>query len=80
MAAEEHGIKIPDDIAIFGNDDLEFSKILVPKLTTTFQPKRKAGKIAARLLLNKINDLYSGPRRIEMRPAITIRQSVKRIR
>jgi len=40
MAAEEHGIKIPDDIAIFGNDDLEFSKILVPKLTTTFQPKR----------------------------------------
>lgn len=80
MAAEELSMKIPDDISIFGNDDLDFSKILVPKLTTTFQPKRRAGKIAARLLLNKINDLYSGPRRIEMRPTITIRQSVKRIR
>ena len=80
MAAEELGMKIPDDISIFGNDDLDFSKTLVPKLTTTFQPKRKAGKIAARLLLNKINDLYSSPKRIEMRPSITIRQSVKSIR
>ena len=80
MAAEELGMKIPDDISIFGNDDLDFSKTLVPRLTTTFQPKRKAGKIAARLLLNKINGLYSAPRRIEMRPAITIRQSVKHIR
>ena len=80
IAAEELGMKIPDDISIFGNDDLDFSKILVPRLTTTFQPKRKAGKIAARLLLNKINGLYSAPRRIEMRPAITIRQSVKHIR
>ena len=80
IAAEELGMKIPDDISIFGNDDLDFSKTLVPKLTTTFQPKRKAGKIAARLLLNKINDLYSSPKRIEMRPSITIRQSVKRIR
>ena len=79
MAAEERAVRIPDDISIFGNDDLDFSKILVPKLTTTFQPKRKAGKIAARLLLNKINDLYSSPKRIEMRPAITIRQSEKRI-
>lgn len=79
MAAEELNVKIPDDISVFGNDDLDFSKILGPKLTTTFQPKRRAGKIAARLLLNKINNLYSTPKRIEMRPSITIRQSVKYI-
>ncbi len=79
IAAKKSGVNIPDDISIFGNDDLDFSKILVPGLTTTFQPKRKAGKIAARLLLNKINGLYSAPKRIEMRPRITIRQSVKRI-
>ena len=77
MAAEQLNIRIPDDVAIFGNDDLEFSKILVPGLTTTFQPKRKAGKIASRLLLNKINNRYSSPKHIEMNTRIIIRESVK---
>ena len=78
-AAEESGIDIPDELSIFGNDDLDFSRVLNPGLTTTFQPKKQAGRIAARLLLNKINDIYSSPRRIVMKPRIIIRGSVKGI-
>jgi len=75
-AAGESGIEIPGDISVFGNDDLDFSRILRPGLTTTFQPKRQAGRIAARLLINKINGLYSSSRTVAMKPRIVIRGSV----
>ena len=78
-AAEENNVIIPDDVSIFGNDDLEFSRIFNPRLTTTFQPKRKAGKIAARLLLNRINKVYSSVKKVEIQPKIIVRESVKAI-
>jgi len=78
-AAAESGINIPHGLSIFGNDDLDFSSVVVPGLTTTLQPKKKAGRIAARLLVNRINGIYSSPRRIAMSPRIVIRGSVRDI-
>jgi LacI family transcriptional regulator len=80
QAAQESGINIPDSLSIFGNDDLDFSRILNPGLTTTLQPKKQAGRIAARLLINKMNNIYSVTRRIVMKPHIVIRGSVKSIK
>jgi len=52
-ALNENKIKIPDDVAIIGFDDLAISKLL--NLTTVAQPKLKMGEKAMELLLKKIN-------------------------
>lgn len=42
----ENGISIPDDISIFGCDDLDIAKFLHPKLTTLRQPLEEIGTAA----------------------------------
>lgn len=54
-AAEEMGIKIPEDISIIGFDDIEQAKNLNPPLTTIRQEKELVGEQAATLLLNVID-------------------------
>lgn len=53
-AAKEKGLKIPDDVAIAGFDNIYFSEFIVPALTTFHQPKFEAGQIAMRRLMEKI--------------------------
>lgn len=51
----QHGVKIPDDIALVGYDDVEFASMLSPALTSIRQPKYQLGRAAAELLLHEIN-------------------------
>ncbi len=53
-AAKEKGIRIPNDIAIAGFDNIYFSEFIIPALTTIHQPKFEAGQIAMRKLMEKI--------------------------
>ena len=48
---KEHGIRIPEDIAILGFNNDAISKIVEPKLTTINYPGIDIGEIAARNLL-----------------------------
>ena len=50
-----HDIKIPEEMSITGFDDIEFSRISDPPLTTVSQPAKEIGKVAMRTLLKKIN-------------------------
>jgi len=52
--ANELGIKIPDDLAIIGFDDLDIAEYV--GLTTIRQPLDDSGRIAAELLLSQLND------------------------
>lgn len=47
-------MKIPDDIAIIGFDDLDIAEYI--GLTTIRQPLDDSGRIAAELLLSQLND------------------------
>jgi LacI family transcriptional regulator, kdg operon repressor len=51
---KEHNIKIPDELALIGIDDVEFASIYSPPLTTIAQPTVEMGKKAASLLIKKI--------------------------
>jgi len=53
-AVKEEGLKVPDDIAVVGFDDLEISRIVEPQLTTINQPRFEIGKKAMELLLMRI--------------------------
>lgn len=49
-----HGLNVPDDIAIVGFDKIDFSNMTHPTLTTVAQPMHQMGTIAAKMLINKI--------------------------
>lgn len=50
----ERGVKIPDEMALVGYDDVEFASVLSPALTSIRQPKYQLGRAAAELLLDEI--------------------------
>jgi LacI family transcriptional regulator len=51
----EMGLRIPEDVAIAGFDDILMSAHTPPPLTTVRQPSEKIGARAAKLLLDKID-------------------------
>ena len=53
-ALNARGIKVPDDIAIVGFDDIDEAINTIPSLTTVRQPFFKIGRTALLTLLNKI--------------------------
>jgi LacI family transcriptional regulator len=56
-AAEEHGIRVPDDVALIGFDDAAPAAFVRPPLTTVRQPFFDMGRRAATLLLDAVNTL-----------------------
>jgi LacI family transcriptional regulator len=53
-AAAAAGVRIPDDLALTGFDDIPMAGLLSPGLTTVAQPMRELGARVARLLLAQI--------------------------
>ena len=50
----QNGLKIPEDIAVVGYDNLYIADKIDPPLTTISQPKEKLGQIAMELMLQAI--------------------------
>lgn len=74
----QRGIKIPDDIALIGYDDVEFASMLSPALTSIRQPKYQLGRAAAELLLHEINDTEQHQHtQIMYKPELIIRASTQ---
>lgn len=80
-AIAEKGLRVPDDISVIGYDDIHASRFYAPPLTTIHQSKRRLGKQAVNLLLERISNKeekseqqYS---RIDLQPELVIRKSVK---
>ena len=53
-AFQERGYRIPDDISIIGFDDLPFSQISTPGLTTLRVPNTEMGQLAVRRIVDMI--------------------------
>ena len=53
-AIHEMGLKIPEQVAVVGFDDLPWAQSLNPPLTTVGQPAYEIGVHAAELLLNRV--------------------------
>jgi len=58
--AFERGLRIPDDLSVFGFDDTPTAQQVWPSLTTVRQPCRDMGRIAAEQLLATIRDADAG--------------------
>ena len=62
-AARERGIRIPEDLDIFGFDCVEIYTMMRPPLPVVHQPEEKIGQTAAKYLLERLEG-YTGPARV----------------
>lgn len=54
-AMKQAKIKVPDDMSVIGFDNISFSSMYDPMLSTVFQPKYEIGSMAMELLIKQIN-------------------------
>jgi DNA-binding LacI/PurR family transcriptional regulator len=65
-AFQDAGLRVPDDVSVVGVDDVPIASFSNPALTTVRQPLEEMGRIAARTLIERIEN------RSEFRPEIVI--------
>ncbi|MFH1805085.1 MAG: LacI family DNA-binding transcriptional regulator [Pseudomonadota bacterium] len=61
VAAKEMGLRVPDDISVFGFDDIHLAANYDPPLTTVRQPRRRLGEQAIALLLERLDTSLPQP-------------------
>ena len=66
-AAQNHGLRVPEDIAIVGFDDIPAASWVRPRLTTIAQFPTEMSSLLVNALFERIHGEYSGPgRRFEV--------------
>jgi DNA-binding LacI/PurR family transcriptional regulator len=71
----EAGLRVPEDVALMGFDDLPYSTICTPRLSTIRQPVRELGIAAMGLLFKRIDDPGSAVREIVLSHELVVRES-----
>lgn len=74
-AAQEAGLRVPEDISIAGYDDMPLSASSNPPLTTIRQPIQQCGAIAAQTLIEMINHPAETHHHIILPTELVIRSS-----
>ncbi len=72
------GLNVPDDFAVAGFDDIPLAAYTTPPLTTVRQPIVEQGRLAAEMLLDRIEGRLKGaPKLHTMECQLVVRASTK---
>jgi LacI family transcriptional regulator len=75
-ALRDRGLRVPNDVAVAGFDDIGAAALMEPLLTTVRQPFYEMGQTAARLLLDRMAGTYTGvARRVTCPTQLVVRES-----
>jgi len=74
-ALRENGLRIPEDIALVGFDDLPLARFLDPPLTTVRLPATELAHEASKLLFQLLNGIQPRRRQIILGTQLVVRQS-----
>ncbi|WP_028453296.1 substrate-binding domain-containing protein [Chitinilyticum aquatile] len=55
LAAQAHGLRVPEDLAVAGSNALDIGRALSPQLASIVTPREQIGRLAAERLLARIN-------------------------
>lgn len=76
-AAQELGLKVPEDIQIIGFDGISLGEKITPSITTMKQPIYEMGTRAAQLLIQQINEPNQQVQHEEYEVTLVKRESTK---
>lgn len=74
-ALHERRVRIPDDVALVGFDDMPWAEDLNPPLTAVAQPSYELGNQALELLLKRMRNPDAPYRKVMLQPRLIIRKS-----
>lgn len=74
-ALTDHDVKVPDDVAVVGFDDMPFSSHTKPTLTTVHQPIAELGADAARTLIRLVEGQLVEPYQVIFPAHLVVRES-----
>ena len=75
QAIHERGLRIPEDVAVIGFDDMSWATSLRPPLTAVAQPAEEIGRTAARMLLERLNEPHRLVRQVVLPTRLVVRSS-----
>jgi LacI family transcriptional regulator len=73
--AAARGLRIPGDLSVVGFDDIAFSALMTPPLTTVRQPLARMAAESVRLLLDAGDGIPGPPPRLELATHLVVRGS-----
>ena len=72
------GIRVPEDLAIVGYDDIDFAGAAAVPLTSVRQPRRRLGQAAAELLIDEATNPAHEHQQVLFIPELVARASTRR--
>uniref|UniRef100_UPI003F497C26 LacI family DNA-binding transcriptional regulator n=1 Tax=Paenarthrobacter ureafaciens TaxID=37931 RepID=UPI003F497C26 len=74
-AADQFGLKVPEDVAVTGIDDTDLASLYKPSLTSVSLHSDERGRVAAQMLRDRFEDPSRPPRKEAVQPTLKIRSS-----
>jgi len=74
-AVHNRGLRVPDDVAIVGFDDIPAAAYVHPSLTTVRRDIRESGELAVQLLMRRIEDPEAKVENIVLPTQLVVRRS-----
>ena len=75
QALYQAGLRIPQDMALVGYDDIELARYMTPPLTTIHQPKDELGELAIDVLIHRMAQPDLQQQRLQLTPELVERGS-----
>jgi LacI family transcriptional regulator len=69
------GLRIPDEFSVIGFDDITYATMITPPLTTIHQPIDKIASLAAKHLIQTIDDPLTSPIDVIMPTSLVVRDT-----
>jgi LacI family transcriptional regulator len=73
--AKDRGVRVPEEVAIIGFDDLPIARLSTPALTTIRQPLKEMAEIAYKLAVIQRDEILCNPKNLLFNPELVVRQS-----
>jgi len=73
--AREKKVRIPEEVAIVGFDDLLIAQLTNPQLTTIRQPLKEIAEAAYKMVVDQRDDILHKPQRVVFKPELVVRRS-----
>lgn len=74
-AFDEFGIRIPEDVALVGMDNIDISTVVKPKLSSVAIASAEIGRKAGELVIARLNGWDAPMQNIVFRPLLVVRES-----